>query len=351
MAETTTTRATAASVAHPVTDVRDITHVAYGFKSAKALLSAIDLGIFDRLSDRPACLDEIARSLGLAKNRLETLLTVLVSLGFVVKHDDRYENAPAVQTFLVRAQPTYLGDYLLLQTDRFIFPAFAELTPVLRGEGAPGRWGEYQQLMEDPAVAAEFSRGQHAGSLGPAAALSKRIDLSGRARVLDVGGGSGAFTIALCRRNPGLLATILDFPNALDTAREFLTDAGLNDRVECMAGDALEIEWPAGHDVVLLSYLASALSSNALQRVCDRAFDTLPPGGLLVVHDFMVDDDLTGPTDAALWFLSCMFNTADGQMLTPSLVSDHMTRAGFTEPDVQPLIPDLTRIATAMKPA
>ncbi len=333
-----------------ITDVRELTHIAYGFKAAKAMLSALELGVFECLKDEPGSLDQVAVATGLAENRLETLLTALVSLGLLSKTGDLYENAPAVQTFLVSSQATYLGDYLLLQTDRFLFPAFVELSEVLQGHGAGTAWGEYQDLMADPAVAAEFSRGQHAGSLGPAAALARKTDLAGRTRLLDVGGGSGAFTIACCNRNPSLQATILDFPNALGVAREFVESAGLGERVDHFAGDALNAEWPDGHDVVLMSFLASAVSGDTIGPLFHRAFAALPAGGLLVVHDFMVDDDLTGPADAALWFLSCMFNSADARALTPSLITDHMIDAGFVHAEVQPLIPDLTCVASALKP-
>ena len=334
----------------PITDVRQLTHIAYGFKASKAMLSAVELGIFGLLADGSKRLEELAADTAIAPNRLETLLTALVSLGLVGKVADGYSNAPVCETFLVPNRPAYMGDYLLLQTDRFIFPAFAELTSVLRGEGASSAWGEYQTLMTDADVAAEFSRGQHAGSLGPAAALAKQADLSGRTKLLDVGGGSGAFTIMLCRRNPHLHATILDFANALHTARELVTEAGLADRVEYAIGDALETDWPAAHDTVLMSFLFSAVSEAAVDQLLGRAFDALPDGGMVLVHDFMVDDDMTGPTDAALWFLTCMFNTADARVLTPGLISERMTAAGFVRVDVSPLIPDLSRLAVAYRP-
>ncbi len=100
-----------------------------------------------------------------------------------------------------------------------------------------------------------------------------------------------------------------------------------------------------------LSFLMSAVSGNAISLLFERAFAALPPGGLLVVHDFMVDDDLTGPTDAALWFLTCMFNSADACVLTPARITAEMTSAGFEQAEARPLIPDLTRVATAVKPS
>ncbi|MCH7646367.1 MAG: rod shape-determining protein [Nitrospinae bacterium] len=167
--------------------------------------------------------------------------------------------------------------------------------------------------------------------------------------ILDVGGGSGAFTIMLCRRNPGLRATILDFPNALLIARNFIDEAGLGDRVDYHEADATTGEWPQGHDVVLMSYLLSAVSADVIDDLLGLAHESLPAGGMLVVHDFMVDDDQSGPPDAALWFLTCMFNAPDGVVLTPQRIEQRIEAAGFADVRIEPLIPDLTRFAMAVK--
>jgi predicted O-methyltransferase YrrM len=332
-----------------VGDVREIARIAYGFKASKALFTAVDLGLFARLSDGPQTLSTLAADMSLAANRLETLLTALTSLGLLIKDTDGYANAPGCNDYLVPGRPNYFGDYFRLQTDRLIYPAFGDLTSLIRGDGGSEVWGEYEELMRDAARAETFSRGQHAGSLGPAAVLAKHADLSSRDRLLDVGGGSGAFTIMLCRRNPGLRATILDFPNALHIARSFVDEAGLGDRVDYHEADATVGEWPQGHDVVLMSYLLSAVSAGAIDDLLSLAHESLPAGGMLVVHDFMVDDDQSGPPDAALWFLTCMFNAPDGVVLTPQRIEQRIEAAGFAEVRIEPLIPDLTRFAVAVK--
>ncbi|MCH7585215.1 MAG: methyltransferase [Acidobacteria bacterium] len=336
-------------MAAAVEDAREISRIAYGFQASKALFTAIELGIFERLSDSPQTLPALADDMNLAPNRLETLLTALTSLGLLSKDTDAYANAPGSNDYLVPGRPRYFGDYFRLQTDRFIYPAFNDLTSLIRGDGGSEVWGEYEEFMRDPARAETFSHGQHAGSLGPAAALAKHIDLSSRKHLLDVGGGSGAFTIMLCRRNPELRATILDFPNALRVGRSFVDEAGLGDRVAYREADATAGEWPQGHDVVLMSYLLSAVSAGAIEDLLGRAYISLPAGGMVVVHDFMVDDDQTGPPDAALPFLGCMFNAPDAIVLTPQRINQRLGAAGFADVRIEALIPDLTRFAVAFK--
>ena len=286
----------------------------------------------------------------MAENRLETLLTALTSLGLLVNDEGRYANAPASETYLVKGKPAYFGDYFSLQTDQFIFPAYNHLGAVINGQGTPADWRDYESLMQDTETAERFSRGQHAGSLGPAIALSKQLDLSAHSSLLDVAGGSGAFTIMLCKRNPGLSATVFDFPTALPIARDFIADARLDDRVDFFAGNVITGDWPRGHDAVLMSYLFSAVGADAMPVLLGKAHETLPPGGMLILHDFMVENDKTGPRDAALWFLTCMFNCPEALVLTPDMLCEQIGRAGFEKAEVRDLIPGLTKMVLAKKP-
>ncbi len=110
--------------------------------------------------------------------------------------------------------------------------------------------------------------------------LAKRLDLKDRHKLLDVGGGSGAYSIAFCAANPHLQATILDFPETVDTAKRYAREAGLSDRIAHLAGNAIKVEWPRGHDVVLMSYVWSAVGEADLAILAKRAADAMPPGGL-----------------------------------------------------------------------
>ena len=334
----------------PITDVREIAHIANGFKASKALLVGIDLELFTRLSGQSKTLPVLVDEVGIASNRLETLLTALTSLGLLAKNGESYSNAPACEKYLVKGKPAYFGDYFNLQTDQFIFPAYNELGSLIRGTGRADMWGDYESLMQDREVADRFSRGQHAGSMGPALALTKQVDLGSSRNLLDVAGGSGAFTIVLCQRNQGLSATIFDFPAVLAVAERLTSEAGLAGRVRFQAGNVLTSDWPPDHDTVLMSYLFSAVDEVAISNLLQQAYGILPVGGTVIVHDFMVKDDKTGPPDAALWFLTCMFNCPEGMVLTPRFITDRLAGAGFTGIEIKELVPGLTRMAVARKP-
>jgi ubiquinone/menaquinone biosynthesis C-methylase UbiE len=100
-----------------------------------------------------------------------------------------------------------------------------------------------------------FSSARHAGSLGPARVMARRVDLTGATRFLDVGGGNGAYRLAFLKQNPKLQATILDFPETTETARRYAAKAGMSDRVTHVQGNAITTEWPGQQNVVLMSYV------------------------------------------------------------------------------------------------
>jgi SAM-dependent methyltransferase len=330
----------------PLRDVREISRIAYGFMASKVLFAALNLDLFGRLAGGPRSLDELARETAIAPGRLGKLLTPCVSLGLVEKRDDgRYANAPAAQSYLVRGAPSYFGDYYRFQIDRQVYPLFEHLDGALRGERK-----DFYRLMEDPTEAEYFSRAQHSGSEGPAHVAAKLVDLAGGRRLLDVGGGTGAFSIALCRRYPGLAATILDFPNVRPVAERYVRESGLQARVTFLPGNALDVPWPAGQDAVLMSYLVSAVAERSAGELLDRARRALAPGGQLLLHDFVVEDDGRGPLSAALWQLSSMIGDPDSVTLTAGWLSGQLAARGLVVERVEAIVPGITKLVVARWP-
>jgi cyclopropane fatty-acyl-phospholipid synthase-like methyltransferase len=329
-------------VAAPITDVREISRIGYGFMASRALFAALDLDVFGRLADGPRDLPALARDTGVAPNRLLALLSACVALGLLGREGERYANAPAAATYLVRGAPAYFGDYFRFQIARQIYPTLQHLEAALAGEAV-----DFYAKIQDPAEARHFALAQHSGSLGPAHVVAGLVDLTGCRTLLDVGGGSGAFSITLCRRHPELRATILDFPSVAPTATELVAEAGLADRIRFVGGDALRTPWPAGQDVVLMSYLMSAVAADRVGELLRRARGSAGAGGRLLVHDFVLDDDRTGPATAALWLLNAITIDPDVASLTPAWLAEQVAAAGFVDVQVREVIPGITRLLTA----
>ena len=247
----------------PIEDVRDISAITYGFMASKALFAALDFDLFTHIARGIDTSAALAEATGIPENQLVTLLAALKSLGLIAENGGRLNNAPATAKFLVAGAPGDFRDYVRLVNGAFGYESFRHLSAALRGERIFPDKGFYDGLIYSSGIGGDqFSSAQHSGSLGPARLMTKRVDLGGRQQLLDVGGGSGAYTLAFCAANPGLKATILDFPQTVETAKKYAQQSGLTDRVRHLAGNAITTEWPKGHDVILMSYVWSAVGED-----------------------------------------------------------------------------------------
>lgn len=334
----------------PLVDVRDLSRLAYGFMASKVLFAALNLDLFSQLT-QPRTLDELAEATGVAPNRLTTMLSALTAVGVVVHDAERYLNAPASDRYLVRGAPAYFGDYYRYQIDRQIYPALEHLDAGLIGDTDGLAFDSLEGLVADPLEATAFTQAQHAGSLGPAHLLARRLDLSGRRRLLDVAGGSGAFSITLCDHHPDMTSVIIDFPNVVEVARRYVDEAGLASRIEMIAADAVKVEWPRGNDVVLFSYLLSAVGHTDIPVLLNKAYEALAPGGLLLIHDFMLDDHGDGPALASLWFAQYLAYRTDSVSFSGATLRATLAEHGFVDASEQVLIDEITKLLVCTKPA
>ena len=242
------------------------------------------------------------------------------------------------------------ADYVRLVNGAFGYESFRHLTAALRGERTFPDKGFYEGMIYSAGLGGEtFSAAQHSGSVGPARLMAKRMSLAGRKRLLDVGGGSGAYALAFCAANPQLKATILDFPQTVETAKRYAREAGLTDRLAHLAGNAITTEWPVGHDVVLMSYVWSAVGGADIAVLARRAFDALSSGGLVLVHDFMVDNVDAQPPFAAWYLLGSILDNPNAVCLTPTFVEDALRRAGFQIDATEVMLPGITMLKKAHK--
>lgn len=330
----------------------DISNLAFGYMASKALFSALRINLFKHLSEGPKDEGELATAAKLDREPVETLVNALVASGVVERNDDgTLSNVEAAEAFLVPGKPYYFGDYLKYQIDRQMFPVMQHLNDALRGDYDRDVFASYDGLMADPEQAELFSDSQHAGSVGPALTLARKIDLSDRKKLLDVGGGSGAFAITLCEKTPGLKAAVIDFPNIQETAEKYIDEAGLSDRISYLPGSALDVEWPGDQDFVLMSYLFSGVGGEHFETLARRAYEALEPGGLFVIHDFIMNDDRSGPYLTALWSLQHMVFTENHRTMTPSLLTGFLEDSGFEDIEHDVLIPGMTMIVWGRKPA
>lgn len=328
----------------------DVSKIAFGFMASKALFAGLHIDVFSFLAQGPKSATEIAAETDVPANRITTLLTALTSIGLVDRNDANYSNAPAADMFLSRESKYEFGDYLRYQIDQQMYPFLSQLNEVIEGSLDPSAVDSYQHWMSDPEQASIYSEAQHTGSLGPGRTLARLIDLSDAKKLLDVGGGTGAMSIRLLEAFPDLESTIIDFPNVAEIGWRFIAKAGMVDRIRYIPGNALQAEWPTEQDAILMSYLFSGIPGSEVPRLVDYTFDCLADGGHILVHDFMVEDDRSGPPMAALWQLQHMAFTPEARSVTPGWLMERMKEVGFVDIREEEMVPGMTRLICGRKP-
>jgi SAM-dependent methyltransferase len=274
------------------------------------LVAAVELGLFDVLAKGALPVNEIADLIGLTDDRADKLISAAASLDLVVRAGDKITNTPETDRFLVTGKDTYFGDYL---------------THLAKGSYAS--WGNLAER------------------------LVHRFDFSGCRHLLDLGGGSAVYSIEACRRNPNLTATVLDFENVCVVAREFIEQAGLRDRIEARALDFTRDDLPAGADAVLLCGNIHAYDEETARRVVANAYKALPAGGVMIICDYMLDDDRAGPPVAAFISVSQAFSGGRGRVHSGADFASYLSDAGFSVDKVKEFLAGSMGWATATKPA
>lgn len=327
--------------------VSAISAIAYGFIGSQALFAALELDLFSALADEPRGPDALATKLSVPAGPLQVLLTTCAALGLVVWDGARYSNSPGAQRFLSRASRSYVGDYYLRQISPILYPRLPSVRSLLRGELTDGL--DYATLY-DPETTENFIRGQHVGSLGPATLLARSDVFVGASLLLDLGGGSGAFSIEAVKRHARLSAIVFDLPPVVSVTAKIIEESHLTEKITCASGDLRKDPWPSGADVILLSYIISCYEQQTLQTLLARAHSYLPSGGRLVIHDFALNADRSGPHNAAVFLFGQLTASAQTHGYTVDELAVAMREAGYVDVATQPFLPNLTFLITGRKP-
>ncbi len=328
----------------PDPDADCIRQTASAFMRSRILLTAFDLGIFTALAKSPASAAEAAALVKADERAVDRLLCALCVLGLVEKTDGLYANAPASATYLVKGGERYMGE-LGHMSD--LFESWASLTEAVRAGGAvrPHRFED-----QDEEQAETFITAMHNISKPQAPILAEKLDLSGARRLLDVGGGSGAYSIALARKYPTLSCTVFDVPTVRPIALRYAAEAGLEGRVDVVEGDYMSDSLGAGYDAVLFSAIVHINGPKENAWLMKKAFDALEPGGKVIVRDFIMDEERTTPARGAIFSLNMLVNVSRGDSYTAGEIAQWLSAAGFGNVSRIDLNPE-TAAMVGVKPA
>jgi predicted nicotinamide N-methyase len=329
----------------PRLDTTRLQKIATAYWESAALMAAVELDVFTAIGRGQDTIPALAKAVGMRDRNAERLLTALTALTLLEREGERFANAPDVQRFLVKDSERYAGPWILFTKPRWT--AFGDLSERLR-RTQENRLGQYTEFTVEEARryhAATYSIG-----MGAARLFSRSVDLLGRKLMLDLGGGSGAYSIVATRTFPGLKAIVLDLPPVVVVAREYIAANEASERVSAIAGDFTTSDFPQGVDVVVMASNLPQYEPALIRLVVAKAFAALAPGGEMHLIGETLHDDRKGPLSAALWGLNEAVQGSTGLAHTESEVKGYLQGAGFTDVAVHPFVPGVLSRVAGRKP-
>jgi ubiquinone/menaquinone biosynthesis C-methylase UbiE len=302
-----------------------LTDAARTFQASRVLLTAIELDIFSAVGDG-ATANEVAGRVGSDARATAMLLNAVVALGALRRSGERYENLDDIARYLTRGSPDYVQPALMHWVN--LWKTWSTLTEAVRVGTTvitPGIEGQ------DEAWTNAFISAMHMNAGIAARQVAEAVSGEGVRSMLDVGGGSGAYSIAFAHANPGMNATVFDLAHVVPTTQQHIAEAGLQDRVRAVVGDLNTDEFGGPYDLILVSSICHMLDEPANIDLLKRCFRATGPGGRIVVRDFILNEDRTSPPRAALFALNMLVGTRRGSTYTESEYRGWLEATGYSE--------------------
>ena len=294
-----------------------------GYWQSSTLHAAVKLEIFTVLGNDHLTSAEVSTKIEASERGLTMLLNGLVAMGLLEQNEDRYKNTTFSRSSLVKGEPGYIG-YIIMHHFHLV-DAWAKLHQAVILGGPVEKRSHGEEVERE-----SFQMGMFNLATAIAPAIASSVNLEGRRHLLDLGGGPGTHAIHFCLANPELKATIYDRKTTEPFAQKTTERFGVADRIDFVAGDFNADPIEGSFDVAWLSRI---LHSNALEEcraLIEKTVQALEPGGLILIHDFFLNDSMDGPLFPALFSMNMLLNN-QGRSYSEKEVSAMMRQAGAGE--------------------
>ena len=332
----------------PATEDRAIWDIWLSMHRLPAMAVADELGIFAALDSAPATADETAQRLRLNRRGTRVLLSMLTALELLGLRDGRHELTNAARTYLLPKSPYYWGP--LLASLGVVPEQHAALVRALRAPddqrsntglprtdagGTDDPADGWKRGQIDPATAEVLTRIMHCHSLPASVGAARNGNFQGVTRLLDIGGGSGCFCVAIAQHLPSIRCTVLDLAAVCDVARGYIAEGDVSDRVDTVSIDMFREPWPRGYDGMFFSNIFHDWDVETNQLLARRACEALEPGGRIFIHEMLLAEDGSGPVTTASFSMLMLLGT-HGRQYSFGELREIVTSAGFTDVDARP---------------
>ena len=308
-----------------VKSAEDIRELANLFWESRTFLTAIELKIFTVLDKHLMTSDEVAKKLNADSRATNRLMNAICSMGILKKVHGKFYNSDLSSKYLVEGKPEFMGG--LYHTNN-LWDSWSHLTDsVIKGSSAVD---DEDKTDGDNWVEA-FISAMHYRGVNQGKILAMMIDLTDVKRMLDVGGGSAAFSIEFVKRNPAINAVVLDLPYVIPITKKYVAESGLTDKFNFIEGDYLAKDFEDSYDLILLSAIVHINNYEQNKMLIKKCADALNKNGMIVISDFVMNDDRTKPYHGALFALNMLVGTADGDTYTEKEIREWFESAGLSK--------------------
>lgn len=292
-----------------------------------ALQSSVRLKVYSAIAEKHISGEELSELLGSDVAATILFLDALSAMGLLVKDRGKYRNSPEANQFLVESSPNYMGHIILHH--HHLLDGWAQLDQMVK-TGKPVTRRSYGEDVERES----FIMGMFNLATQVAPQVADQVDLSGKKRLLDLGGGPGTYSIHFCKANPELEAVIFDRPTTEPFARNTIAQFELNERIDFMAGNFLNDPISGGsYDVVWISHILHSNTPEQCHHIIKKCVDSLSKGGMILIHDFILDDNKDGPEFPALFSLNMLLGDTGGRSYSQEELFDMLKQSGVKRPE------------------
>jgi O-methyltransferase domain/Dimerisation domain len=321
-----------------------IIKLGHAFRAAKALLSAVELGIFTALAEGPLGLEQLSKRLGIHERGALDFFDALVALGMLERNENgSYANTPETDLYLDRRKPTYIGGELE-HFNSYVYPHWGLLTPALQtGDPQSGAraTGDYPALYANQAALETLVKGMTGGTLSAAKALAAKFHWQDYKTLVDVGTAQGCLPVQIAHAHPHIIGGGFDLPPVKPLFENYVQEHGLSRRLRFYPGNFFQDPLPAA-DVIILGRVLHNWDLAAKQMLLKKTYDALPTGGALIVYERLIDDERRVNAPALLASLNMLIMTAGGFDFTSADCVAWMRETGFRDMRVEPLTSELS---------
>jgi hypothetical protein len=325
-----------------------ILEVGLGFAASKTLLTAVELGVFSELAQGALTADALAAALKLHPRSARDFLDALVALKLLDRHEGMYSNSAAANYYLDRNKPTYAGGILEMANQR-LYGFWSSLTEALQ-TGKPqneAKGGEafFEKLYGDPERLDLFLGGMTGLSLVTARAIANNFPWDNYRTFVDVGCAQGALPVQIALHHAHVQGIGFDLPVVQPVFERYVRSHTLEERLRFQPGDFFKDSLPRV-DVLVMGHILHDWNLPEKKQLLRKAYEALPVGGALIIHEALIDDERRENTLGLLMSLNMLIETPGGFDFTGADCQGWMREAGFRETRVEHLVgPDSMVVA------